>query len=71
MNGVQHAQPFKVIYTNDWNTYYSGKNIPNLNVKVMISTKPWLLPAKPRMVFLIPPGVTLILIHFLSLTPIR
>jgi len=29
-NGVQHSQPFKVIYTNDWDTYYSGKNIPGL-----------------------------------------
>ncbi len=25
---VQHGQPFKVIYTNDYDTEYSGKNIP-------------------------------------------
>ena len=30
MNGVQHSKPFKVTYTNDWDTYYSGKNIPDL-----------------------------------------
>ncbi len=30
MNGVQHGEPFKVTYTNDWHTYYSGKNIPAL-----------------------------------------
>jgi len=30
MNEVQHAQPFRVTYSNDWSTYYSGKNIPDL-----------------------------------------
>ncbi len=30
MNEVQHAQPFRFTYSNDWNTYYSGKNIPAL-----------------------------------------
>jgi len=30
MNTVQHSQPFIVSYANDWSTYYSGKNIPNL-----------------------------------------
>ena len=29
-NGVQHSLPFKFVYTNDWDTYYSGRNIPNL-----------------------------------------
>jgi|GEM_PF-2223939 len=30
MNGVQHSQPFIFTYSNDWSTYYSGKNIPGL-----------------------------------------
>ncbi|MBF0570682.1 MAG: hypothetical protein HQL12_02300 [Candidatus Omnitrophica bacterium] len=30
MNGVQHSQPFRATYTNDWDTYYTGKNIPHL-----------------------------------------
>ncbi len=29
-NGVQHAQPFIFTYSNDWSTYYNGKNIPDL-----------------------------------------
>jgi hypothetical protein len=29
-NGIQHAQPFIFTYSNDWSTYYSGKNIPDL-----------------------------------------
>ncbi len=29
-NEVQHAQPFRFTYANDWSTYYSGKNIPAL-----------------------------------------
>jgi len=28
-NEVQHSIPFTVAYTNDWDTYYSGKNIPD------------------------------------------
>jgi len=27
---VLHALPFRFIYSNDWNTFYSGKNIPQL-----------------------------------------
>ena len=30
LNGIQHSQPFIVTYTNDWNSYYSGKNIRDL-----------------------------------------
>ncbi len=30
MNEVQHSQPFRFTYSNDWSTYYSGKNIPAL-----------------------------------------
>jgi len=30
MDNVQHSQPFIVTYSNDWSTYYSGKNIPEL-----------------------------------------
>jgi len=29
-NEVQHSQPFRVTYSNDWSTYYTGKNIPAL-----------------------------------------
>lgn len=29
-DGMQHAQPFRVTYTNDWSTYYQGKNLPEL-----------------------------------------
>jgi len=29
-NGVEHSQPFTATYTNDWTTYYSGKNISDL-----------------------------------------
>jgi len=29
MNEVQHSQPFRVVYSNDWSTYYQGKNISN------------------------------------------
>jgi len=30
MNNVQHNQPFNATYTNDWSTYYAGKNIADL-----------------------------------------
>jgi Pilus formation protein N terminal region len=30
MNEIWHDQPFRVTYSNDWSSYYSGKNIPNL-----------------------------------------
>jgi len=30
LNEIQHAQPFQVVSSNDWNTYYTGKNIPGL-----------------------------------------
>ncbi len=30
LNEVQHAQPFRFTYSNDWSTYYLGKNIPDL-----------------------------------------
>jgi hypothetical protein len=26
-NGIEHSQPFRFIYSNDWTTLYSGKNI--------------------------------------------
>lgn len=29
-NGVQHGEPFKMVYTNDWDTEYSGKNASNI-----------------------------------------
>ncbi len=29
-NGVWHSEPFTGVYSNDWNSYYSGKNIPGL-----------------------------------------
>ncbi len=29
-NGVEHSQPFRFNYSNDWNTNYSGKNLSNL-----------------------------------------
>ena len=30
VSGVQHGEPFKVVYTNDWDTEYSGKNISDI-----------------------------------------
>ncbi len=30
MNGVYHSRPFIATYTNDWSTYYSGKNVSGL-----------------------------------------
>jgi hypothetical protein len=29
-NNIQHAQPFIVTYSNDWSTYYTGKNLSQL-----------------------------------------
>ena len=71
MNDVQHSQPFIVTYSNDWSTYYSGKNIPALKRQSYEFNQTLALPVKLRMVFLMLQGVTLILIHFPNLTPIR
>jgi hypothetical protein len=30
INNIHHSQPFLVTYTNDWSTYYQGKNVSDL-----------------------------------------
>jgi len=30
MNGVYHSSPFTATYSNDWSTYYTGKNVKSL-----------------------------------------